>query len=666
MANVNAYPYIRDFEKFRGNIHQKTLPTGHTQSYWYVMGQAIVGDSMASCNNVTIYARQLMGNSDDVITFNVTCTTDNGIKVIIPFAISLSKQQTIPITVLENQSGHFNNNDWVTGDDITQIRTISTTRLSSVLLRIITLTTEQRDFYDNYAGVSTAIIPYTINGNLYFNASINSTPTFAYDDLDSIRNYIETGDRTGAIKDYSVDWTIYTSEGLTPPVKIVWRSFAIEQGINSGIIDGDNLYITVFAKLGNDITVIETVPYNNGNISTNFLTVCQISNPALANGILSNSPVTTKRGTCTMRFRLDVYEDTNSIGYVNLSNIVHEGGHSDYGFDVLIDMSTITVITGTGDDNDGYHPPYTDSDIIGGETDTTDGYNYDGNMCTPYAITTNDLRILASKLWTGDFNKTIFNINLSPLDNIISCKCLPTKFSGNKHLIVIGNYDTDILGDKLKNVYTITVGTLKIQPYYNSFLDYAPYTNLSIYLPFIGFKTLDPSIMDKTIKVKYIIDVICGACKAAIFIDDIYYISYDGQCGIDLPLSASNRAQVESSYINGALGAIGELATGDIGGAINQTISAAMTPYHYNTQGSYSPACASVETKNVYVIIDRPVAQYPTNYGHLIGYPCHLTRNLSTLKGFTKCGGDIDLQSCAASETEKEMIKQALIDGVYL
>ena len=37
---------------------------------------------------------------------------------------------------------------------------------------------------------------------------------------------------------------------------------------------------------------------------------------------------------------------------------------------------------------------------------------------------------------------------------------------------------------------------------------------------------------------------------------------YDGSIGIDIPITSSNRAQVELSYITSALGVVGSIAMG--------------------------------------------------------------------------------------------------------
>ena len=85
-----------------------------------------------------------------------------------------------------------------------------------------------------------------------------------------------------------------------------------------------------------------------------------------------------------------------------------------------------------------------------------------------------------------------------------------------------------------------------------------------------------------------IYDVITGACKAIITVNGYQCYEFDGNCGIDIPLTAGNRSQVEMGYVKAAVGVISNIANKNIGGAISSGVSGAMQQYHYSTNGSYS------------------------------------------------------------------------------
>lgn len=65
----------------------------------------------------------------------------------------------------------------------------------------------------------------------------------------------------------------------------------------------------------------------------------------------------------------------------------------------------------------------------------------------------------------------------------------------------------------------IDCGSIQIAETFNSVLDYAPFSRLTIFLPFIGFQELDVSmVMNNTLHVVYTVDVLSGRCLAKLFV----------------------------------------------------------------------------------------------------------------------------------------------------
>ena len=226
-----------------------------------------------------------------------------------------------------------------------------------------------------------------------------------------------------------------------------------------------------------------------------------------------------------------------------------------------------------------------------------------------------------------------------------------------------------INGNKLsKTVYRYNIGTISIPRISDmGFLNYAPYTSIVIFLPFIGFKELNTSdIMGRNISVDYIVDVITGACKAIITVNNYQCYEFDGNCGIDIPLTAGNRSQVEMGYVKAAVGVVSNIASKNIGGAISSGISGAMQQYHYSTNGSYSPATGAYEDRTCFVIIDRPLYTEVSKFGHTKGYKCQLSKTIGSLKGFVKTTENVDLSNISAPEYCKKKILDLLSSGIYV
>ena len=499
----------------------------------------------------------------------------------------------------------------------------------------------------------------TLNSVYYYNSlseyvenyyTVMKTTIPIFPSFKSAIKYFETGDDSEQInKPIPTDWKLYIDGDYKPLIKIVWKSETIESGFIDKSIDAENVYINIYT-IKNDAEVdIANIKYTSGFYNTSYKKILELSKGDIAT-VIAN-----------LKFRIKWNFAVGGGGY---ALIPIKGEVTHYGADID-DGTTVTIIYGSGADDDGYEFPE-DSSNVGNETESTQGYDSLGMLSTSYALTQARVNALAGFMW-GSMLDSLKLVNNNPIENIVSCKIIPTLLTGTSKEIVLGNVATGVNGDVISKNIKITIGSINVSEFYNSFLDYAPYTKITIFIPYIGFKTLDCSLfMGKTLKIEYIIDVITGTCKALLYANDIYCQSFDGSCGIDIPITSSNRAQVESTYITGALGVVGELASGDIGGSVGGLLSTAKTQYHYNTHGSYNPSCGAFETKLCYLIIDRPTFQKPSSYAHDCGNPCKLTRKLSTLTGFTKCDSSIDLSGILATKEELKEIYELLTTGVYL
>lgn len=163
---------------------------------------------------------------------------------------------------------------------------------------------------------------------------------------------------------------------------------------------------------------------------------------------------------------------------------------------------------------------------------------------------------------TVDINQSItktFYTN-NPLDVIVSLKRLPfdiTQYSsitGTAQPVKLGNLSLfDITGYKLNGQYTVVdFGSYHVYPKFgNTFLDYAPYTYFELIIPFCGSTRIDPALfMDKTLKLKMVVDLYTGACTCYILADNLCIDSVSGNCAIDIPVSGIQSADFQNSVQN--------------------------------------------------------------------------------------------------------------------
>lgn len=313
----------------------------------------------------------------------------------------------------------------------------------------------------------------------------------------------------------------------------------------------------------------------------------------------------------------------------------------------------------------------------GGDNDPnpTPALHTNGTLTTSYSVTYNHLKSLGAKIWNESFYSSLLKINSNPIENIISCKAIPVSVGGTEKNIVLGNVDTGISGKICNESYSLSVGSITIKGRKSSsydFLDYEPYTNLSIYLPFIGIKKLDTSIcMGRTLKVVYNIDVITGTCRAMIYINGYVMYAFNGNCGVDIPISSMNRAQVEMGFLSSLVGVAGGAGVAAVGMAMNNPyavingtansiqsgLNMASSQYNTTTNGTSSPNIDFNINRKCYIIYDRPVLYndlLTDTFYHTNGRVSHKTRKLLQLRGYTEISPNTDLKiKCTTDELEE-------------
>lgn len=490
--------------------------------------------------------------------------------------------------------------------------------------------------------------------------------------------------------DWSTDWKLYV-KGKSPSIKLVWESKALEDWINNPEKNTTNItlndiLVNIYTlrrehdsgEISQNKELLKYFPYTDSYYTTSYAELAVFQDQTAWDEFLSQIIGSLLGiGDVYLLFRIYYTKMWSTMCYCAFPYNSKPTQYGQWPNDKSRpeDKSTVTIIYGSdGSEDDGYidrEDPSDDKITGNGEGDGTGGgetgAGTSGLVNRTYAMSVTQIKQIASFLWSSNFFDNIKLVNNSPIENIISCKMFPTSLSGETEIISLGNVETGVEGGKREDSKRINVGSCTIPKLYNNFLDFAPYTKATIFLPFIGFKPLDLNqVMGKTLKIDYVFDLITGAVKSLLFSDNIYVQSYDGNAGLDIPITSSNRAQIEAGYITGALGVVAEIASGDIAGATMKGLGTAMSQYHYQTQGSYSPNCAWYETRKCYIIMDRPTSQTPSTYAHNIGFPCELSFNLGNLSGFTIVEQGIDLSGIPCTETERKEILSLLTSGIFL
>lgn len=314
-----------------------------------------------------------------------------------------------------------------------------------------------------------------------------------------------------------------------------------------------------------------------------------------------------------------------------------------------------------------------------------------------YAISYLNVKSLADWLWNADediFDEIVKGLGLhgeNPIDGIISVRLYPFPVNslvtvGSSEIIKVGRNASPITGFPItyNSKAIVDLGKCYFYPHFKNFLDYKPYTEARLYIPYIGIIPVDTiEFMGHEISVKMIVDIVTGACCAMVYRDGIICTYASGIIGVDIPFSGTDSANFASRMLSSTVGnmASGLMSAGGAGksaaskfnavaGEVEGFAKATLANYtvatEYKAGGASTPNCGNWQPQYCYFIIDRPIDIAPPNYGHFAGFACAETGKLNSFHGFTICS-NVDTSGFAqATEGERDELKQLLESGVFL
>ena len=341
-----------------------------------------------------------------------------------------------------------------------------------------------------------------------------------------------------------------------------------------------------------------------------------------------------------------------------------------------IDPATATaplldVITKLLQKDNPVNPPAT------GEGETPVVPQVTGKASALYSIynpTLAQVNSLGAWLWSSNFIDQLLKLFSSPMDAIIGLhKIYATPATGAEQNIKVGYLDSGVSSKVVTEQYTtIDCGTVNCYEYFGNVLDYNPYTNLRLYLPFIGIIDLSNSdVMRSSINVVYHVDVLSGACLAEVKITrdggggTLY--QYAGNAATTLPISSGSYMGVVSSVSSVATRALAGFASGGALGAVASGATGILNAQGTNVvhSGGFSGNAGAMGCKKPYLIIERPQTETADNTAKLLGYGSNLFVQLKACKGLTRVKG-VHVDAIPATKDEKKLIEEKLVDGVII
>ncbi len=297
-------------------------------------------------------------------------------------------------------------------------------------------------------------------------------------------------------------------------------------------------------------------------------------------------------------------------------------------------------------------------------------------LFTVHQLSNAEVDNLGSFIYSQTFIDAIKNMFMEPMDAIIGCFILNYGSGGTLPLganetLKLGSVlgATGVTGTKVTNqTFECSFGTKEIGEFYHNVLDYAPYTSIQIYLPYIGFVDLDTNeVMNSRITLKYRFDVFTGMCLARLFVNrngvthELY--NFEGNSAVHIPLTGRDFTNAIAPMLSGAVGLIGGAATGNpvamALGAKNMIGNTA----NVKRSGSLSSNTGVLGQQTPFILVNRPKAYNAASYNSYYGYPSNWTVTLSSCSGYTRCK-DVHLDALSCSDQEREEIEALLREGV--
>ena len=340
----------------------------------------------------------------------------------------------------------------------------------------------------------------------------------------------------------------------------------------------------------------------------------------------------------------------------------------------------------TGSEDNGGDPgtPRPQDTISDTPLPTISGLNM--GIVTLYHPDDTEVAAISQFLWSDnvlDNFKKYFN-NFA--DNILSLYILPyTPASLPTKTFKVGNMTSEITGVEYVTAryYDIDMGSVEVLPRWGSYLDYAPYTKIEIYLPYLGSQSLDvdeimsPTKQDGTLptgqgsklKLTYRLDILTGVIVAKIFINNELRYQFEGKCGASIPLTGQTFASMVQGIVQAGAGLATTIATGGLtaplsaAAAVAGTVNA--TKPSIERVGNISGDASMMSSNIPYITISSPSKPLLDTQEKYTGFPSYKAATLGNFSGFTQVI-EAHVEGISCTEEERTLILKWLKEGIII
>lgn len=282
-----------------------------------------------------------------------------------------------------------------------------------------------------------------------------------------------------------------------------------------------------------------------------------------------------------------------------------------------------------------------------------------------YTMTAAQMQAFCNELYDQNFIQRLIDQFQAVQDSLVSCIWVPlTGIGGTSSNIHIGREVMTATGGKITDrIISFSSGLTTLNFSSNSggagtsmtYLEKAPYCSGALYLPFVGFVSIDMDVaaFTKSIQIDGYVDILTGDIAYNVKYGAARVSTYNGNLATKVPVSGAGYDAIGVStgamtVIGGAAAAIGGLITGGMGTAVAGGLAAAVgggvsaaksAELHTMINGSNSSAIGASLGASPYAIIlqNEPSETNLTAFQAAHGMPYYEVANIGSLSGYVKC-----------------------------
>lgn len=290
-----------------------------------------------------------------------------------------------------------------------------------------------------------------------------------------------------------------------------------------------------------------------------------------------------------------------------------------------------------------------------------------------YNPTEAQIKSFGAWLWSPNFIDQLKKMFNDPAEAIIGLhKVFVTPITGDEQNIKVGYLDSGVASKIVTNQYvTIDCGTITLAEFFGNVFDYSPFTDISLYLPFIGIVKLNNAdVLRSSINIIYHADVINGSVLAEVKVNrdgaggTLY--QYTGNCAVEYPLSNGSYMGMITGALSLTVGIATAVATKGVVPALLGA-GAGLGRMHNDVErsGGFAGNAGAMGIKKPYLIISRPQTELADKFTTFVGKPSNYTTTIGACKGFTKVD-TVHIENVDATSSELDELNQILTSGILV